>query len=71
MTYLSPLQFIHQRETYNLLDLAGDLGGILEIVTTILGVFALPVSEFSYYLVAIKHLFRARAKEGNQLFEKV
>ena len=44
------------REVYNVLDLLSDLGGVLEIISLVLGVFILPISEFSFILKAAKRL---------------
>ena len=38
----------HERTVYGVLDLFGDVGGILEAVTIFLGVFLYPLSEFAF-----------------------
>ena len=53
-----------------MLDLFGELGGVLEIVILILGSFLLPISRHSFYIEAIRTLFFARTKEGDLMFEK-
>lgn len=67
---LSTKMYIHTREYYNLLDMLGDLGGIVEIIITFIGLFVLPVSEFGYHLKVIQKLFVINSKLGNELFEK-
>jgi len=48
---------------YNVLDLLGDLGGVLEIITLIIGFFIYPVSEFSFILKAAKRLYLVRTND--------
>lgn len=48
------------RAIYNLLDLFGDLGGVLEIFIAIFAVFIEPMSEHSFVITAISRLFYAR-----------
>ena len=50
---------IHTREYYGILDLMGDLGGVLEIITIISGVFITPLSEYGFNLKAIQKLYIA------------
>jgi hypothetical protein len=59
----------HERSRYNLLDLIGDLGGVLEVFIIFFGLIAFPISEFSFVMKAISILFLARTKD-NGLFEK-
>lgn len=47
------LKSVHSRQVFNILDLLGDLGGILEIVLSIVGLFIVPISSFSYNMKAI------------------
>ena len=54
---------------YNILDVLGDLGGIVEIIMIIFGFLLYPVSEHSFYLRASRMLFFARTKE-EKIFEK-
>ena len=48
------------RTIYNIFDLLGDLGGVVEVVMIIFGSFLYSVSEVSFYLTAIGKLFYAR-----------
>jgi hypothetical protein len=59
----------HERSRYNLLDLLGDLGGVLEVFMLVFGLIAFPISEFSFVMKAISILFLARTKD-NDLFDK-
>ena len=47
------VEILQVREIYDLLSLLGDLGGINEILITILGILIFPISEFSYNLKAL------------------
>jgi hypothetical protein len=60
----------HQREVYNLLDLIGDLGGVLEVIIAFFGLFIYPISEFSFFLTALERLFLARTVDKT-LFKKL
>lgn len=51
------------RAIYNLLDLFGDLGGVLEIFIAIFAIFVEPVAEHSFVLTALAKLFFARTNE--------
>ena len=61
---------IHTRKSYNLLDLIGDLGGVLEIVITLFGIFLCPVAEHSFILKALQKLYLARTKQDDMLLKK-
>ena len=52
----------HTREAYTILNLVGDLGGVLEVFLVLLGIFIYPMSEFSFYLKAMERLFLAKIK---------
>jgi len=43
----------HSREVYNTLDLIGDLGGVLEVISLVFAVFLVPFSEHSFVLKAL------------------
>ena len=53
----------HARATYDILDLLGNLGGIVEIMSVIFGVFLMPISYHSYVVKAINRLFFVNSKE--------
>jgi hypothetical protein len=61
---------VHSRKVYNLLDLIGALGGVLEIIVSVLGFFFLPISSHMFTLKALEKLFLARSHD-NQVFVKV
>lgn len=45
-------EIFHERKVYNIMDLLGDIGGILEALTIFIGVFIFPISEFGFVLKA-------------------
>ena len=45
------------------MDLIGDLGGVLEVITFIFGIFLFPVSEFSFIIKALEKLYLARTSQ--------
>ena len=59
-----------EREVYNLIDLLGDLGGVLEILVMICGVFLFPVSEFKFILKAFELLYIAKSSDSNLFKDK-
>ena len=46
-------------------DLVGDLGGVFEVLTGLLGIFLFPISQHSFILTASKILFKARTCDGS------
>ena len=59
----------HTRQVYNILDLMGDLGGVLEVLVFIFGLFLFPISEHSFTMKAISILYLARTENKN-VFQK-
>ena len=55
----------YTREVYTILDVLGDLGGIVEVIMIIFGFFLFPISEHSFYLKAARMLYYARTKDSN------
>lgn len=45
------------------MDLLGDLGGVVEVLTILFGIFLFPISEFSFILEASQKLFYARSTD--------
>jgi len=50
--YLMPEMISHKRETYDLIKLLGDMGGIQGILISLLGVLVIPVSAHSFIIKA-------------------
>ena len=71
VVYLTQESAVHKREIYNLLDLFGELGGVIEIFIIILGIFLYPISHYSFMLNATKIFFKARTKDTNLFKVKV
>ena len=65
VVYLTPESIVHNREVFNLLDLLGELGGVIEIFIITFGIILHPIAKHSFMLNAIKLLFKARTKETN------
>jgi hypothetical protein len=53
---------MHQREVFNILDLLGELGGVLEVITIIFFFIAAPVAEHSFYMQLFDQLYLAKTK---------
>ena len=61
--FVDTLMISHSREVYNLMDLIGDLGGVLEVITFMFGIFLVPISEFSFVIKALQKLYLARTTQ--------
>jgi hypothetical protein len=55
----------HSRRKYGLFDLLGDLGGVLEVIMIVFGIFLFPISEHSFMLKAANKLFFARTNRDD------
>ena len=60
----------HSRRKYALFDLLGDLGGVLEVIMIIFGIFLYPVSEHSFIIKAANKLFFARTNRDDVFVPK-
>jgi hypothetical protein len=60
---LSVYSIEYNRAVYNVLDLMGDIGGVLEIIVLFFGIFLNPISKFSFDLTAIRYLYLVRTSE--------
>jgi hypothetical protein len=70
LLWINGLATSYERKVYNLLDLLGDLGGVLEFILILFSIFLSPISEFSYYLKLAKKLFFARIKSSDTLQQR-
>ena len=50
---LSDISVSHSRQVYGILDLLGDLGGVLEVILLITGMVFYSISEHNFVLKAI------------------
>lgn len=67
--YLESLKKVHERSVYGIIDLLGDLGGVLEVIMVFTGVLLFPISEHHFVLQATKRMFLARSKNSKELFQ--
>ena len=51
------------RNTYNWMDLIGDIAGIFELIKTIFGILIFRISKISFYMSAMKKLFLVKSKK--------
>jgi len=49
------------RSVYGLLDLIGDLGGVSDLIIKFLGIFMLPISNFSFVFKALENLYLVKS----------
>lgn len=57
-----------QRDSYNIMDVIGDIAGIYELIKMIFGFILYRVSEHSFVLTAIRSLFLINT-EDKELFD--
>ena len=60
--FLSGLQKHYQRQVYGIIDLLGDLGGVLEVIMVVSGALLFPISEHHFTLQASKRMFLVRSE---------
>ena len=53
----------HEREVYNMVDLIGELGGVIELFVFVFGMLILPISKQSFVLKASSEFFKARTTD--------
>ena len=58
--YLQQESVLHVREVFNMIDLIGELGGVIEVFIMLFGFFLFPVAQFSFVIKATKMMFLAR-----------
>ena len=58
--YLNPTRMDHTRKAYDILDLISELGGVLNIVTTLAGLLIYSISEHSFIVRALQNLYLAK-----------
>lgn len=67
---LSTQKEAHSRVSYNLLDLFGDLGGVLEVLTILLHVMIAPWVEFTQMSKALRSLYLIKTAKYKGDFKK-
>ena len=50
----------HERWVYTLMDLMGDLGGVMDVLIFIGGIFISPYSEFNFNMTVIENLYKVK-----------
>ena len=51
------------RNTYNWMDLIGDIAGIFELIKAFFGILIFRISKISFYMSAMKKLFLVKFKK--------
>ena len=52
------------------MDLAGDMGGVLEVFISLLGLFIGPISDHSFLTNIISKLYKIESKNTNLTFKE-
>jgi hypothetical protein len=60
----------HIRECFNIPDMIGNLGGVIEVFVIIFGIIIFPLSEHKFTLKAVQLLFFARTRDPNFFMKK-
>ena len=61
---LSPFGSKRRRKAYNFLDVLGDIAGMFELISAVLGVVLYKVSEHSFQLKALNRLFLVSTEDA-------
>lgn len=61
---MSNEQVTHARRVYSLLDLFGELGGLLEVIIVFFGFVLAPWAEFKFEIAMMKKLYMVKTKKG-------
>ena len=64
--YQDSLSETHSREIYNILDLLGDFGGLMEVFLLVAQFFVAPWAEHIFNLKAIQKMFLVKSKTRSQ-----
>lgn len=55
-------QMVHFRQAYNIFDVIGDLGGVLEIMIMFIGIIFFPIAEHSFNIKFINKLLLGKSE---------
>ena len=61
---------MHLRQVYGLLDILGDLGGVLEVIMVVMGALLMPIAEHHFTLQAAKRIFMAKTTDPKLFLNK-
>ena len=61
---LSPFGSQRRRQAYSLLDVLGDIAGMFELISAVLGLVLYKVSEHSFQLKALNRLFLVSTEDA-------
>ena len=63
--YLDNSKILHQRESYDIMGVLSDTGGMASTIIIIFGYIVYPAVAFSYNLKALKRLYLADSDDPN------
>lgn len=52
----------NERNVYNLMNFIGDIGGVVDVILLVLGIFINPFQEHSFVMKALKKLYLVKSK---------
>ena len=67
--FLNPTKLEHVRKAYGVLDLISELGGVLNIVTTLASLLIYSISEHSFLVRALQNLYLAKT-DNSKIFRR-
>lgn len=47
----------HRRKNYSIIEIMGDLGGVSELLTVVIGFFIMPISRHSFIMKVLRKSF--------------
>lgn len=62
---LDDIGVMHTRQGYGIMDLCGDLGGVLEVIVFVFGVLMYQVSKYSYELKLLEKLYVVKTNDAS------
>ena len=63
LTFIDSEKTIHSRQVYNVLDFIGDLGGVLELMISIVGILVMPATEQLFTIKMASEVYMANTKD--------
>ena len=68
---LSSTKVFHERKIYSLLHVIGDLGGVFELIKSVLGFFFFPIATHSFILKAIEVLYFSKSTDSSIFVSRI
>ena len=60
---LSEHEVLHSREAFNIIDMLGDLGGLVDIIIVVFSLFVSPYASTSFMVKLLSKLYKVKTKK--------